>query len=179
MAAVQIKRKTLEFVSLAVPSTCSAVTPSYRSRRTCSLKRVCVWNSLRWTQFLLLPVMLLKQINYYGIYFRSTKTKFITRFHTSINICTRQNKMLGYDQHGPGFDSRLGQKIFFSPRRLVRLWGSPGPLFSGYRGSFVGGGGGGRVMKPTTHLHPEPRLRTGGAIILLPHTPSQCGQRKL
>jgi hypothetical protein len=32
-----------------------------------------------------------------------------------------------------------GRKFFFSPRRPVWLWGSPGPLFSGYRGSFVGG----------------------------------------
>jgi len=52
MAAVQIKRKTKEFFSLAVLFTCSAVTPSYCSRRTCSLKRVCMWNSARRTQIL-------------------------------------------------------------------------------------------------------------------------------
>ena len=30
------------------------------------------------------------------------------------------------------------RRLLFSPRRPVRLWGSPAPLFSGYRGSLVG-----------------------------------------
>jgi len=34
-------------------------------------------------------------------------------------------------------------------------------------------------MKPTTHLQPGLKLRTGGAIILLPHTPSWRRQGKL
>lgn len=32
-----------------------------------------------------------------------------------------------------------GRRYFYSPRCPVRFWGSPGLLFSGYRGSFVGG----------------------------------------
>lgn len=102
--------------------------------KTCQYVKFCKMN-----QIFISPIMLIKQINFYELYFRSTKTKFITWFHTSINICTRQNKMLGYTD-GMVQDSTPGgsRKFLFSPRRPVRLWGSPGPLFSGYRGSFVG-----------------------------------------
>jgi hypothetical protein len=37
----------------------------------------------------------------------------------------------------PGFDSRLGQEIFFySPQRPDQLWGTSSLLFNGYRGAL-------------------------------------------
>lgn len=38
---------------------------------------------------------------------------------------------------------------------------------------------GGRGVKMTTHLHPQPRLRTSGAIPLLPYTSSRRGEGRL
>ena len=150
------------------------MTPLYCSWRTCSLKRVFV-KFRKMNPIFISPVMLLKQINFYEIYFPSTKTEFITWFHTSINVCTRQNKTLGHGRHDPGFDSRREQKMFLFSK-------TPSPAhpahYSMGTGVFLWGESG-RVMKPITHFHPEPRLRRGGDIILLPHTPSWCGQAKL
>jgi len=39
----------------------------------------------------------------------------------------------------PGFDSRQGQRFFFSSPRSDRLWGPPRLLSRGYRELFPGG----------------------------------------
>jgi hypothetical protein len=56
------------------------------------------------------------------------------------------------------------------------IWGPPRLLF--YTGR-EGGGGSGRGVKLTTHLHPVLRLRMCGAIPLSPHMPSWRAHRQL
>jgi hypothetical protein len=45
----------------------------------------------------------------------------------------------GLDGRGVGVRVPVGSRIFSSPRRPDRLWGSPNLLSNGYRGSFPGG----------------------------------------
>jgi hypothetical protein len=45
----------------------------------------------------------------------------------------------GLDDRGVRVRVPVGSKVFSSPRRLDRLWGSPNLLSNGYRGSFPGG----------------------------------------
>jgi hypothetical protein len=52
----------------------------------------------------------------------------ITDASSSVSIVTRQR-----------IDFRQGQGFFSSPPPPYRLWGPPSLLFSGYRGSFLGG----------------------------------------
>jgi hypothetical protein len=76
----------------------------------------------------------------------------------------------------PGFDSRQEQRPFSLRHRVqIRSGDHPPSLLSnGYRGLFprvIGG----RGVKLTTHLHPAPKLRMCGAILLLLHTSSWNG----
>jgi hypothetical protein len=63
----------------------------------------------------------------------------------------------------------VGSRIFFSPRRPDRLWGSPTLLSNGYRLLFLRGQSGWGV-KLTTHLQLVPRSRKCGSIHPFPHT---------
>jgi hypothetical protein len=54
----------------------------------------------------------------------------------------------------------------FSPKP-ARLWGSPSPLFSGYRAPFRQGENDG-VMKLVIYFHLAPRLQMNGAVPQLP-----------
>jgi hypothetical protein len=45
----------------------------------------------------------------------------------------------GLDGRGVGVLGPIGSRIFSSPRRLDRLWGSPSLLSNGYRGLFLRG----------------------------------------
>jgi len=76
---------------------------------------------------------------------------------------------------------RSGVRILKGARDLQKrpdhLWRWPSLLFNRYRGSFPGIGG--QCLRLTTHVHLVPRLRMSGAIPLLPHIPSWCGQRRV
>jgi hypothetical protein len=45
----------------------------------------------------------------------------------------------GLNDRGVGVRVPVGSKMFSSPRRPDRLWGSPNLLFNGYRGLFLRG----------------------------------------
>lgn len=60
--------------------------------------------------------------------------------------------------------------IFFTQKRPVRIWG-------GYR--FLSREKSSRSVNLAIHLHPVPRSRISGAMLLLPYMPSWRGQWQL
>jgi hypothetical protein len=69
-----------------------------------------------------------------------------------------------------------GKRLYFFPKCLDGLWGPPSLLLNAYWGLFRGYSG--RVMKLTTHTIYRQRLKTSGAIPLLPYTSSFHRQGK-
>ena len=70
---------------------------------------------------------------------------------------TSKVQRLGHGLNGPGFESRLGQDIFSSPKGPDGLWGPPNLWFNRYRGCFSEGKAAGAWC---WRLHPAPRLPT-------------------
>jgi hypothetical protein len=86
----------------------------------------------------LLPyIFILFQVVKYTLTLQANQhTFFVVRSRdSSVGIAT------GYwlDDRGVGVRVLLGSRIFTSPRRLDRLWGSPNLLSNGYRRLFPGG----------------------------------------
>jgi hypothetical protein len=73
----------------------------------------------------------------------------------------------GLDDRETGVRVPVGSRIFSSPRRPDRLWGTPNLLSNGYRGLFPQGYSV-RGVKLTTNLQLVPRSRKRGAIHPLP-----------
>jgi hypothetical protein len=97
--------------------------------------------------------------------------KTLSKNHRSRNSAVGIATGYGLDDRGVVVRVPAGSRIFSSPRRPVRLWGSPSLLSNGYWGLFPRGESG-RGVTLTTHLQLAPRSRKRGSIHPLPHTSS-------
>jgi hypothetical protein len=103
-----------------------------------------------------------------GNFWKILQTSWWSR-NSAVGIATGY----GLNDRRVGVRVPVGSKIFSSPHRPDRLWGSPNLLSNGYRGLFPRGYGD-RSVKLTTHLQLVPRSRKYGSIHPLSHATSWC-----